>query len=118
MAKKDKTPKMPKKVAGVKVPKDLRKSAKSALKLAQNPIAQEVISAALVAGAAALAKRKIEKAATEPKGKNNPDLGAMIAQGVAAFVSGLGKPAEKKAEPQKPEGSDAKPKAGSRPRTG
>jgi hypothetical protein len=114
MAKKDKTPKVPKKVAGVKVPKDLRKSAKSALKLAQNPIAREVISAALVAGAAALAKRRVEKAAPEPKGKSNPDVGAIIAQGVAAFVSGLGKPAEKKSQSQKPEADDAKPKPGSR----
>jgi len=118
MAKKEKTPKVPKKVAGVKVPKDLRKSAKSALKLAQNPIAREVISAALVAGAAALAKRRVDKAAPEPKDKTNPDVGAMIAQGVAAFVSGLGKPAEKKSEPPKPEGADDKPKAGSRPRAG
>jgi len=107
---------VPKKVAGVKVPKDLRKSAKSALKLAQNPIAREVISAALVAGAAALAKRQVEKAAPEPKSRNTPDVGAMIAQGVAAFVSGLGKPAEKKPESQKPAADDAKPTAGSRAR--
>ena len=117
MAKKDKTSKLPKKVAGVKVPKDLRKSAKSALKLAQNPIAREVISAALVAGAAALTKQRSEKAAPEPKGKTNPDIGTMIAQGVAAFISGLGKPIEKKSESPKPEAAGDRPKAGSRPRS-
>lgn len=94
MAKKDKKPKLPKEIGGVKLPKDLRKTAKSALKLAQNPIAREVISAALVAGAAALAKHKGGQSAPEPKSKGT-DIGALLAQGVAAFVGGLTRPAEK-----------------------
>jgi hypothetical protein len=95
MAKKDKT-KLPKKVGGVKLPKKLRKSVSD---LASNPLAREVVSAALVAGAAALATRKTKAAADHaaPRKQGN-DLGNLIAQGVAAFVANIGKPAEKKPE--------------------
>jgi hypothetical protein len=110
MAKKDKTPKLPKKLGGVKLPKELRKTAKSALKLAQNPVAREVMAAALVAGASALAKRKTEKPAPEPTAKGS-EIGNLIAQGVAAFVSGLGKPPERKtSEPGSAEPKPAEPK--------
>jgi len=107
MAKKDKKPKVPKKVGGVKLPKDLRKTAKSALKIAENPIAREVVAAALVAGVGALTKRQAEKPAPEGKSKAS-EIGSLIAQGVAAFVSGLGKPPEQKPD-QKPEVPDHKP---------
>lgn len=43
-------PRFPKRVAGVKVPKKLRKTANRALQLADNPLAREAASAALVAG--------------------------------------------------------------------
>ena len=107
MAKKDKTPKLPKKVGGVKLPKQLRKSAGVVADIAQNPIAREVVSAALVAGAAALAKRKItdKNAAAEAKKPNSElstliaqgqEIGNMISQGISAFVSALLKPSDKK----------------------
>lgn len=119
MAKKDKKAKLPKKVGGVKLPKQLRKSAKTALEIAQNPIAREVVSAALVAGAAALARRKAEKAtpAAEAKGTTTAtDLGNLIAQGVAAFVGGLGKPVEKK-EDAEPKPAAQAPKPRPRPKS-
>jgi len=96
MAKKDKSPKLPKKVGGMKVPKQLRKTAKDALEIAQNPVARELISAALVAGAAALTKRKVEKpanASAEPAAQDT-DIGSLIRDSVAAFVSGFDKGAE------------------------
>lgn len=108
MAKKDKKPKVPKKVGGVKLPKDLRKTAKSALRIAENPIARELISAALVVGAGALAKRQAEKPAPEGKSKAT-EIGTLLAQGVAAFVSGLGTPPE-----QKPDAAPEAPKPASR----
>jgi hypothetical protein len=104
MAKKDKAPKLPKKVGGVKVPKQLRKTAKTAIEIAQNPLAREIVSAAVVAGAAALAKGKTAKgasAAEKPTGQaadKITDLGSLIAQGVAAFVSGFDKGAEMMSE--------------------
>jgi len=116
MAKKDKTPKLPKKVGGMKVPKQLRKTAKDALEIAQNPIARELVSAALVAGAAALTKRKVDKpasSAADVPGQET-DLGSLIAQSVAAFVSGFDKGAEMVAENIAPK-SD-KPKARPKPR--
>ena len=123
MAKKDKS-KLPKKVGGVKLPKDLRRTATSAFKLAQNPIAREVMSAALVAGAAALAKRKVkDESAPGTAGKpaneldnliaQGKDVGNILAQGVTAFFTALTKPAEKKsapdAKPTSPQPAPAKP---------
>jgi hypothetical protein len=114
MAKKDKKPKLPKKVGGVKLSKQLRKSAGVVAEIAQNPIAREVVSAALVAGAAALTKRRVKNAsgpATGSKPGNELDglitqgkeVGNILAQGVTAFLNTLMKPIEKKA------GSEAKP---------
>lgn len=105
MAKKDKATRLPKKVGGVKLPKQLRKSADVVADIAQSPVAREVVSAALVAGAAALAKRKAKDAgrpASEAKGNEldalvtqGKEVGNMIAQGVSAFLGALLKPAEK-----------------------
>jgi len=115
VAKKEKAPKLPKKVGGVKVPKQLRKTAKSALEIAQNPIARELVSAAVVAGAAALAKRKVDKApAAAPEAPaQETDIGSLIAQSVAAFVSGFDKGAEMMTENIAPRAkpSAAKPAA-------
>jgi hypothetical protein len=99
MAKKGKAARLPKKVGGVKLPKQLRKSAGVMAELAQNPIAREVVSAALVAGAGALAKRRFKGAATPAAAKTGgeldhliaqgKDVGNMLAQGVAAFLGEL-----------------------------
>jgi hypothetical protein len=51
--KKDKL-KIPKRIAGVKVSKAVRKAGKSALKLAESPAVSETVAAALLAAAAAL----------------------------------------------------------------
>ena len=117
MAKKDKPPKLPKKVGGVKVSKQLRKTAKDALEIAQNPVARELISAALVAGAAALTKRKVEQTASaspEPA-ERDTDIGSLIRASVAAFVSGFDKGAEMMTQNIAPKSdkpkSDPKPKA-------
>ncbi|WP_442678565.1 hypothetical protein ACSBM8_13695 [Sphingomonas sp. ASY06-1R] len=104
MAKKGKAARLPKKVGGVKLPKQLRKSAGVVAELAQNPIAREVVSAALVAGAGALAKRRFKGTATPPAAKAGGELdhliaqgkevGNMLAQGVAAFLGELFKAPE------------------------
>ncbi len=49
--------KVPKRVAGVKVPKKVRKTANKALKFADNPLAMELAAAALAAAAASMKKR-------------------------------------------------------------
>jgi len=58
--------KIPKQIAGVKIPKTLRDSGKAAMKLAQNPVARELLSAGLVAAAAAVsANSRARKAAVD-----------------------------------------------------
>jgi hypothetical protein len=107
MAKKDKTPKLPKKVGGVKLPKQLRKSAGAMAELAQNPVAREVVSAALVAGVTALARRKDKVAAAAEPVKSaaaseldalvtqGKEVGNIVAQGITSFFGALLKPSEK-----------------------
>ena len=56
--------KVPKQVAGIKVPKKLRKAGNRAVKLARDPVVSEVVAAALLSAAAALR----EGAAPERKG--------------------------------------------------
>lgn len=60
---KDKTRKnkIPKKVAGVKVPKQLRKAGKQAMKVVKDPVLSEVVAAALLSAAAALKETKDPK---------------------------------------------------------
>ena len=65
-AKKAKT-KIPKEVAGVKVPKKLRKIGKKAIKLAQQPMVSEIAAAALLGAAAALREGKAAKRGDTPE---------------------------------------------------
>jgi|GEM_PF-3783285 len=55
--------KLPKKVAGVKVPKELRKAGDQLARLAQEPLAREIALAALAAGLAA--RKDVRKAAKQ-----------------------------------------------------
>jgi hypothetical protein len=105
MAKKDKI-KLPKTVGGVKVPKKLRKRANVIAEIAQSPLAREAASAALIAAASALLARKDKpaesaKPATDDK-KAKLDVGGLVAQGIAAFVTGLVQ------EPRAPQPSQAR----------
>ena len=64
--------KIPKQVAGIKVPKKLRKAGNRAVKLAQDPVVSEVVAAALLSAAAALR----EGSATDRKSGAGGDGGA------------------------------------------
>ncbi len=99
-------PKLPKHIAGVKVPKRLRRSA--LLAYANNPLVSDTIAAALIAGAAALADRKkkggVAKAAglgagaaavKASKGANRVGVALLIALAevaVGALARRAGKP--------------------------
>ncbi|HZG08947.1 MAG TPA: hypothetical protein VEZ70_08205 [Allosphingosinicella sp.] len=67
----------PKTIAGVKVPKKLRKLGDQAVKAAKNPVVSEVVAGALLAAAAALRQGKDPKtrlgAATGDAAGNGPD---------------------------------------------
>ncbi len=74
---KTKKMKVPKKVAGVKVPKKLRRTANQALELAGSPAALEMAAAALGAAAAALAGTKAARNA----GRDAADASGAVGQG-------------------------------------
>jgi hypothetical protein len=59
---------IPKRIAGIKVPKELRKSGERLLDLASDPVVNQAISAALVAAAGALASGKGMRSAAKAAG--------------------------------------------------
>jgi len=75
---KKKAGKLPKEVAGVKVPKAVRKAGKAALKLASEPAVGEAVAAAMLAAAAALRE--------PPKPGRAPHLGPESGAGGADEV--------------------------------
>ncbi len=62
--------KIPKRIAGVKIPKGLRDSGNAAVKLAQSPMARELLSAGLAAAAAAVAANTRARKAAEQGGED------------------------------------------------
>ena len=93
--------KVPKKVAGVKIPKKVRKKARKALKIAESPVAREVAVAAL--GAAGIGKAA--RAATGGRPLRDLDVETVLdaarvaaLEGVRAFLEGLEEGLRKAAE--------------------
>jgi hypothetical protein len=90
MAKKAKKAKdksaLPKKVAGVKVPKSLRKNSDSLSSLIASPLAREVVADALIAIAGALAGNKKSREAVTKAASNAAKTGARA--GSAAMEAG------------------------------
>lgn len=72
-ASKAKATKIPKQIAGVKIPKSLRDGGKAAVKLAQNPVARELLSAGLMAAATAVAANSRARAAAANGGRDAAD---------------------------------------------
>lgn len=102
MAKKEKTAKLPKRLAGVKIPKALRNQGHHIAALARHPLVADIIAAGLVALAASLRDNpKVKQAAAKTK-----DVAGDVAEAAAAVVKPEAKPA---AEP-KPAKPAAKPK--------
>ena len=93
--------KVPKKVAGVKIPKKVRRKANRALKIAESPVAREVAVAAL--GAAGVGKAARE--ATGGRPLRDLDVETVIEaareaamNGLRAFLEGLEEGLRKAAE--------------------
>jgi len=72
MAKDRKPLKVPKRIAGVKVPKEIRKPVNKALKMADNPQARDLAVAGLTAAAAALTARPVGGEAHRPRRPGEP----------------------------------------------
>lgn len=79
----------------IKLSKKLGKSAGIISELAQNPVAREVATAALVAAASVLATRRdgTRKAEEGSAAKPGIDVAGLVSQGVTAFLAGLKQPA-------------------------
>jgi hypothetical protein len=88
------------KIAGVTLPKELRKSGEMIAELVKSPVARQLASAALVAAASAIATRKDDGGSKGGSGRAAPrpadpkqvgsELAGLVAQGIATFVAGLG----------------------------
>lgn len=107
----DKKLKVPKRIAGVKVPKQARKTANKALEMAENPLVRQVAAAALTAAAAALSEKKVPApgglAPEAPKG-TDVKLGDLVAlaamEGARRFLdkaAGAASAQPRAAEPDK-----------------
>jgi len=84
--------KIPKKVAGVKVEKGLRKAGNKALKLAQQPVVSEAVAATLLAAAAALrnppATKRAAAAAADAAGEAGKEA-IRVGDTLRTFAIGL-----------------------------
>lgn len=82
---KEKKLKVPKRIAGVKVPKKIRKPVNKALAIAENPATRDLAVAALTAAAAALAKKGAEAPPQRPgEAGTDPDRAGRLADMVIA----------------------------------
>ena len=79
MAKRKKDKKIPKRIGGVKVPKELRKGGESLLALVNQPLAREIaVAAALAAVAASKDARKAVKRARQEAGEAAEDVAETV----------------------------------------
>ena len=109
---KEKKIKVPKQIAGMKVPKKVRKAGNKALKLADNPAALELAAAALTAAAAALQaqgrKARAEERSSEEGGAVRlADLAKVAAlEGARRLLDSMARPAgggeQQAGQPDKP----------------
>jgi len=81
---------VPKKVAGVKVPKQLRKSSDSLSSLITSPLARELVADALIAIAGALAGTKKGRATVAKAGAGVSTAGAAVMDAGAGAASAVG----------------------------
>jgi hypothetical protein len=98
--KKNSAAKLPKRIAGVKVPKELRAPGGKLMEAVRNPLVMDLAAAALLAAAAGLREGKGARTGGAPAGGDGArggksDLGAIIAataiEGVRKLAAGAGK---------------------------
>ena len=96
--------KIPKRVAGVKVPKKVRKQAKKALKLTASPAVRDLALSGLTLAAQSLVDRRSRNGAAQAgERQDGLDLGAVIhaavAEGARRFLEGFEEGGAGKARP-------------------
>ncbi|HEV2747012.1 MAG TPA: hypothetical protein VGW34_06905 [Allosphingosinicella sp.] len=80
MAKKANKGKLPKEIAGVKVPKELRRAGAGAARIIDHPVVGDLVAAALLAAAAALRESKDVRAAARSIGDEAGEAAAGTAR--------------------------------------
>ncbi len=70
-----------KKIAGVKVPKELRDKLRPVMKAAENPIVADLIAAGIAAASAAIANSRTVRAAARQAGDDMEDVADAAAKG-------------------------------------
>lgn len=105
-----KAPKLPKQIAGVKVPKELREPGGKLLAAVRHPLVLDIAAAALIAAAAGLRNEGAKaRAATpdsgSPKPKAGADIGAILA---ATALEGVRRLTEGAADRDRPAGQAGK----------
>lgn len=85
-----KSGRIPKEIGGVKIPKTLRDSGKAALKLAQNPVAREMLAAGLVAAAGAVAGNERARKAAQQSGREAADALGNVADAAGTSAGKIG----------------------------
>ena len=108
---KEKKLKVPKRIAGVKVPKKVRKTANKALALADNPVAMDLAAAALTAAAAALSESKAGAGKRRPRrpgeGGTDDRAGKLADLIIAAALDGARRLLDGAEKPADAEAADA-----------
>ncbi len=119
--------KVPKRIAGVKVPKEIRKAGNKALAIPVDPALRGPAIAALPA-AAALAERRSESAPPRPARPGEPGTDpdragrltdvviAAALDGAKRLLDGIEAPAQPKADADADADAEPKPKAAARPK--
>lgn len=105
-AKKKSTAKLPKQIAGVKVPKHLRETGGKLVEAMRHPLFADVVAAALIAAAAALRDNKGVRSATSETGQRASTLGTLLA---ATAADGVRKLATRAVEAKVNGGTGARP---------
>lgn len=79
---------LPKRIAGVKVPKGLRAPAGKLVEAVRDPLVMDIAAAALMAAAAGMREGRAKAAGDGKAGKKAPDIGPLLA---AAAIEGVRK---------------------------
>jgi hypothetical protein len=98
------SPKLPKRVAGIKVPKELREPGGKLLEAVRHPLVMDVAAAALIAAAAGLRKGSPSPGGAAPKPA--PDLGSLLTATALEGVRRLGDKAARQGNGGAPEAGD------------
>jgi hypothetical protein len=112
---KEKKLKVPKRIAGVKMPKKFRKPLNKALAIAENPATRDLAVAALTAAAAALARKGTESGPRRPgEPGTDPDRAGTLADVIiAAALDGARRlldPSDAPSDAPEPPGAPVKPR--------